>query len=210
MILFSFSLNKSISWFGGRYITPIKTFLAFCWFPFSISIKTVSKSSVELERSGISLKDTWSRIQTATPPPVRLTLWRPITIIVHLLWADDLILVSDSPDGLQRQLNGLFDFCCDIKMVVNEMKTRVMVCGSSTDNVKIKFNNKVLDVVDQYKYLGNIIKRTKRSNEDISDENYQYLCNRAKQAIFVIYKRLKNIGILPVKIMGYGVWTWMP
>ena len=47
------------------------------------------------------------------------------------------------------------------KMVVNEMKTRVMVCWSSTDNVKMKFNNKILDVVDQYKYLGNIIKRRK-------------------------------------------------
>ena len=60
---------------------------------------------------------------------------------------------------------------------VNEMKTRIMVCGSSTDNVKIKFKNKVLDVVDQYKYLENIINRTKRSNEDIFGENYQYLCN---------------------------------
>ena len=106
-------------------------------------------------------------------------------------------------DGLQRQLNGLFDFCCDNKMVVNEMKTRVMVCGSSTDNVRIKFNNKVLDVVDKYKYLRNIIKNSKRSNEDIFGEKYQYLCKRAKQAIFAIYKRLKNIGILPVKIMMY-------
>ena len=78
-----------------------------------------------------------------------------------------------------------------------------MVCGSSTDYVKIKFNNKVLDVVDQYKYLGNIIKITNRSNEDIFGENYQYLCKRAKQAIFAIYTRLKNIGILPVKIMMY-------
>ena len=91
-------------------------------------------------------------------------------------------------------------------MVVNKMKTRVMICGSSTDNAKIKFNNKVLDVVDQYEYLGNIIKRTKRSNGDIFGENYQYLCNRAKQAIFAIYKRLKNIGILPVNMeVRYGV-----
>ena len=125
------------------------------------------------------------------------------TIIVHLLWADDLILASDSSDGLQRQLNDLCDFCCDNKMVVNDMKTRVMVRGSSTDNVKREFNSKVLDVVDQYKYLGNSIKRTKRSNEDIFGENYQYLCNRAKQAIFAIYKRLKNIRILPVKTMMY-------
>ena len=98
----------------------------------------------------------------------------------YLLWLDYLILVSDSSDGLQIQLNGLFDFCFDNKMVVNEMKTRVMVYGSSPDNVIIKFNNKVSDVVDQYIYLGNIIKRTKRYNEDIFSENYQCLCNRAK------------------------------
>ena len=83
------------------------------------------------------------------------------------------------------------------------MKTKVMVCGSSIDNAMSKFKNKVLDIVDQYEYLGNIITRTKRSNEDIFDENYKYLCNRAKQAIFAIYKIMKNIGILPVKIMMY-------
>ena len=32
-------------------------------------------------------------------------------ILVHLLWADDLVLVSDSEKGLQKQLNGLFTFC---------------------------------------------------------------------------------------------------
>ena len=34
-------------------------------------------------------------------------------IIVHLLWADDLVLISDSENGLQKQLNGLLSFCAD-------------------------------------------------------------------------------------------------
>ena len=32
-------------------------------------------------------------------------------IIIHLLWADDLILISDSRNGLQKQLNGLLKYC---------------------------------------------------------------------------------------------------
>ena len=32
-------------------------------------------------------------------------------IIAHTLLADGLILMSDTPEGLQHQLNGLFQFC---------------------------------------------------------------------------------------------------
>ena len=34
-------------------------------------------------------------------------------IIVHLLWAYDLVLISDSENGLQKQVNGLLIFSCD-------------------------------------------------------------------------------------------------
>ena len=40
-------------------------------------------------------------------------------IIAHILWADDLILMSDSIDGLQHQLNGLFKFCSKNLLIVN-------------------------------------------------------------------------------------------
>ena len=33
--------------------------------------------------------------------------------------------------------------------------------------------------------------------------NYQHLCNKARQAIFALFKRVKTLGILPVKIMMY-------
>ena len=32
-------------------------------------------------------------------------------IIAHILWADDLVLLSDSEKGMQNQLDGLLKFC---------------------------------------------------------------------------------------------------
>ena len=49
------------------------------------------------------------------------------TIMAHLLWADDLVLISDSEPGLQKQLDGLSKFCSKNLMIVNELKTKVLV-----------------------------------------------------------------------------------
>ena len=40
-------------------------------------------------------------------------------IIVHLLWADDFILTSDLPYGLQKQLDDLFSFYSKFQMNSN-------------------------------------------------------------------------------------------
>ena len=50
-------------------------------------------------------------------------------IIAHLLWADDLLLLSDTFHGLQAQLDRLGKFCHNNHMIVNEMKTKFMVFG---------------------------------------------------------------------------------
>ena len=42
-------------------------------------------------------------------------------IIAHLLWADDLILLSNTFKGLQIQLDGLKQFCSNNHMIVNEV-----------------------------------------------------------------------------------------
>ena len=51
-------------------------------------------------------------------------------IVAHMLWADDLILVSNTSSGLQKQLNGLHKFCSRNMMVMNKLKTKVMVFGT--------------------------------------------------------------------------------
>ena len=55
-------------------------------------------------------------------------------------------------------------------MIVNETKTNVIVCGSASRGIVVKFNDKVLDVVDQYKYLGNLMNSVKRGNQDVFGE----------------------------------------
>ncbi len=49
-------------------------------------------------------------------------------IITYSLYADDLILVSDSVEGLQKLLlDGLFLFCKKWQMIVNFTKTTLLV-----------------------------------------------------------------------------------
>ena len=49
--------------------------------------------------------------------------------ICHLMWADDLIIISDSATGLQRQLDGLAKFCAKNRMIANNLKTKAMKFG---------------------------------------------------------------------------------
>ena len=51
------------------------------------------------------------------------------TLVAHLLWADDLVLFSNTEKGIQKQLNGLKRFCARNKMIANEAKTKLMIFG---------------------------------------------------------------------------------
>ena len=43
-------------------------------------------------------------------------------IIVHILWADDLILMPDSPECLQHHIKGLLRFCTKNLLLVNTVQ----------------------------------------------------------------------------------------
>ena len=121
-------------------------------------------------------------------------------IISHLLWADDLILFSDSLSGIQKQLDGLFEFCSKNRMIVNELKTKLMVFGNG-DRGDVTFNGNLLKWVDKYKYLGNIINSIKNINGDIFKENSSYLCDKARKAIFAFFRKTKKFGTLSPELM---------
>ena len=53
-------------------------------------------------------------------------------IIAHILWIDDLILMSDTPEGLQHQVNGFKFYFKKNLLVANAIKTKCMVIGDST------------------------------------------------------------------------------
>ena len=126
-------------------------------------------------------------------------------ILAHILWADDLLLLSDTCHGLQKQLDGLQKFCALNFMIVNEIKTKVMVFGKipADTNIAFYFNGKVLNIVNSYKYLGNIVQSVRRHTDDIFGSNYDFLCNKARKAMFGACKKLKVIGAQPPHIMCY-------
>ena len=47
--------------------------------------------------------------------------------VCHLLFADDLILASETPSGLQKLINGLEEFCKHWHMEVNLSKTSISI-----------------------------------------------------------------------------------
>ena len=106
------------------------------------------------------------------------------TLVAHLLWADDLVLFSNTKKGIQKQLNGLKHFCANNRMIVNEAKTKLMIFGKKCTG-DIIFNEKKIELANEYKYLGNIIRSTEKSIQDMFSINYSYLCDRANRATFV-------------------------
>ena len=120
-------------------------------------------------------------------------------VIEHLFWTDDLILFSHSTTGLQRQLNCLMHFCSSDQMIVKESKTKAIQFGKK-NNMELFFNKKKTIEVHKYKYLGNVIKSTQFTNEDVFQNNYQYLCDIARTGIFNSQRKTKSSNPLSPKL----------
>ena len=77
-----------------------------------------------------------------------------------LLWADDILILSESEKGLQTKLNELEKYCETNKLSVNTKKTQCMIfnkTGRLLKNYKFVYKNSPLECVREYKYLGFIV-----------------------------------------------------
>ncbi len=72
-------------------------------------------------------------------------------------YADDLVLVSESENDLQRLINIAYDWCAVWRLEVNLSKTKVVhYRGSRRSQTKEQFSwgGKNIDITDGYRYLG--------------------------------------------------------
>ena len=82
------------------------------------------------------------------------------TEISCLMWADDILILSETEEGLQHKLDTLEEYSKLNKLTVNTKKTQCMIfnkTGRLLKNYKFTYNNKTLECVREYKYLGFIV-----------------------------------------------------
>ena len=134
--------------------------------------------------------------------------------ISHLMWADELIMLSLKPESSQKQLETLDQFCNDWGIEVNDLKTQVMIF-ERTNNHAFLLKGKALDIVEIYCYLGIVLHSTGELRTAQST-----LKTKAMRAFFglkrtVIRSKLsfKSLAILfdslikPIVLYGAPIWT---
>ena len=108
-----------------------------------------------------------------------------------LLYADDLILMSESAAGLQKQLDALASFCEESQLTVNLSKTKVVVFEHRQSDVPdFVLNGAVVERVESYKYLGFVVHATKAMTFGTS-----FLVAAARKAMFAMRRRCALLGI---------------
>ena len=138
--------------------------------------------------------------------------------ISHLLYADDLVLLSETEEGLQKYLDSLNGYCLKWSLSINVHKSKVMVFSKSKKNTTYDFKvgNQSIETVQNYKYLGIIFS---------SDGSFQqakiHLEKKASRALFGMHSYINGYD-LPIPtcldlfdrlikpIACYGVEVWFP
>ena len=137
----------------------------------------------------------------------------------YLLYADDLVLFSDTEEGLQAQVNMLFQYCKKWHLIVSLSKTKIMVFNKRNCVPHIYFDNNLLEVVQQFKYLGFIIDSNAKQ---ALKSTAPYLAEQARKALFSSLKmfygnmgkpsptcmiKLFDSQILPILEYGSELWA---
>lgn len=77
------------------------------------------------------------------------------TIFNSLLYADDLVLIAETENKLQKGTYQLQNICTEYDMKISTQKTKTMAfVGADTIRSKIVINDEVIEQIRHFKYLG--------------------------------------------------------
>ena len=116
------------------------------------------------------------------------------TNFTHLVYADDLVLVSQTNHGMQLLLNNLENYCRKWHLIVNSQKTKVMIFNKKkNDNIKFMLEKEQLEIVDTYKYLGHVL----CTSRNIHTQMHQTLAVQGQRSLHLLYNNIKStVGYL--------------
>lgn len=109
------------------------------------------------------------------------------TPINHFLYADDLVLLAETKEGLQEHLQGLEKFAKAKELTVNTKKSVIMIFNKAGRKSKDNFtyNNRPLATVQSFTYLGVEISASGSFSAGIKT-----LVAKAKKAMFPLFRTI--------------------
>ena len=133
-----------------------------------------------------------------------------------LLYADDTVILAESEDQLQKAITGMYNYCKKWQLRVNIKKSKVMVFsrGVIRKKPKIMYNNNLLDVCNEFVYLG-----IKLNCNGSLKKGLEYLSHQANNAMFSLLSKVRKLSltidtamhlfectVLPIILYGCEIW----
>ncbi|MEW8548698.1 MAG: reverse transcriptase family protein, partial [Candidatus Thiodiazotropha sp.] len=135
-----------------------------------------------------------------------------------LLYADDTVILAESPDELQAALNAMYLYCKTWNLAVNPTKTKVVIFSKSKlkDTPIFTYYGQVLNVESDFCYLG-----IHFDQKGSFFKAKSHLIEQAKKASFSVLKKARKLGlpadiqlklfdhmIAPILLYGSEVWSY--
>ncbi len=119
-------------------------------------------------------------------------------IVVNLLlYADDLALMSETPQGLQKQIDALSEFCVERQLVINVSKTKVVVFEKRRSAApEFTYRRTTIERVQSFRYLGLELHNTRGMTIAIDK-----LTTVGKKALFALRRRCNDLSITDPEVM---------
>ena len=120
--------------------------------------------------------------------------------IFLLMYADDIVVFSETAEGLQNGLNCMYQYCQKWKLSVNTQKSKVMVFrkgGVLRRNTHFHYGEHELEIVSKFTYLGIVF-----STGGAFTEAQQALSGQSLKAIFMLNKYIRKfVNLKPQHIL---------
>ena len=112
--------------------------------------------------------------------------------IFTLLYADDTVIFSESPDQLQNMLNVFNDYCKEWKLTVNVSETKVLIISRGRPSTKIHFylDRTKLKIVHENKYLGIYLSRSGSFSTA-----KKYTAEQANKTLFSLLRKIRSLEL---------------
>jgi len=132
----------------------------------------------------------------------------------RLLFADDQFTIADTEDNLQKAVHKLNQIITEYGLIVSVQKTKSMAFkGRDAVRTKIVIDNKIIQEVNLFNYLGNMISYEGELDIDNKFNNFLKITGilnnvfRPQKTLRKTRINLYNTLALPVLLYGSETWT---